>query len=667
MSLKISEMTEKVSTEDTDEVPILDPNEVLDANKNKRATRASLRAGLATSTELANHAADGALHVTSSQNDALDSSSAPSAVNPYLTQSAGDTRYMEAADPPNAHAASHASGGTDPVTPAAIGAAAVSHTHTVSQITDAGSMAEVDDAPIDGSPYGRKNAAWGVVLEPSDISSSTITPRTGAINFSGGSDGNVLTVQADGSLAIEALPAGGAVALNDITDVTIDTPADNEVLAYNTGTAEWLNQTPAEAGLATAAQGALADTALQPTDIASGAITARANAINFSGGSDGNVLTVQADGSLAIEALPAGGAVALNDITDVTIDTPADNEVLAYNTGTAEWINQTPAEAGLATSAQGALADTALQPGDVDDVPVDAATTAPISSNWAYDHENAADPHPGYLTPAEANAAYEAIDATILRQADVDDIPVDAATTVPISSNWAYDHAALTTAHGISAFGATLVDDLDAAAARTTLGLVIGTNVQAYDAGLASIAGLTTAADRMIYTTASDVYAVATLSSFARTILDDADAAAVRTTIGALGNVVEDTTPQLGGTLDAQNNHVDNAKTVTFNGEYDNGTKSANFTIDLNNGQYQKVTISATCSLTSITAPPGPGTFRLKIIQSGASNVLTLPTGYWKGGTVGANSQGSGDFDLLSIYYDGTAYWFEYGNDWVSA
>lgn len=74
-----------------------------------------------------------------------------------------------------------------------------------------------------------------------------------------------------------------------------------------------------------------------------------------------------------------------------------------------------------------------------------------------------------------------------------------------------------------------------ASAARTALGLVIGTNVQAYDAGLASIAGLTTAADRGIYTTASDTYAVFTLTSAGRALLDDANAAAQRTTLGLGG------------------------------------------------------------------------------------------------------------------------------------
>lgn len=79
---------------------------------------------------------------------------------------------------------------------------------------------------------------------------------------------------------------------------------------------------------------------------------------------------------------------------------------------------------------------------------------------------------------------------------------------------------------------------LNASDIRTLASLVPGTDVQAYDAGLASIAGLTTAADRMIYTTASDTYAVATLTSFARTLLDDADAATARATLGAAAETV---------------------------------------------------------------------------------------------------------------------------------
>lgn len=58
-----------------------------------------------------------------------------------------------------------------------------------------------------------------------------------------------------------------------------------------------------------------------------------------------------------------------------------------------------------------------------------------------------------------------------------------------------------------------------AAAARTNLGLAIGTNVQAYDAGLASIAGLTTSPDLLIYTTSGDTYATTAFPAFARTML----------------------------------------------------------------------------------------------------------------------------------------------------
>lgn len=54
------------------------------------------------------------------------------------------------------------------------------------------------------------------------------------------------------------------------------------------------------------------------------------------------------------------------------------------------------------------------------------------------------------------------------------------------------------------------------------------------DPAILSIAGLTTSANQMIYTVASNTYATTTLSAFARTILDDASASDVRATIGTV-------------------------------------------------------------------------------------------------------------------------------------
>lgn len=93
-------------------------------------------------------------------------------------------------------------------------------------------------------------------------------------------------------------------------------------------------------------------------------------------------------------------------------------------------------------------------------------------------------------------------------------------------------HEAGTTVHGISSFGATLVDDADAATARATLGLVIGTNVQAQDAELAAIAGLSSAADRGIYFTGSGTASLFTLTSYGRALVAATDAAAARTELG---------------------------------------------------------------------------------------------------------------------------------------
>lgn len=63
------------------------------------------------------------------------------------------------------------------------------------------------------------------------------------------------------------------------------------------------------------------------------------------------------------------------------------------------------------------------------------------------------------------------------------------------------------------------------------------TDAQALDATLTALAGLTTAADQMIYATGADTFAMAPLTSFARTLLDDTTAAAARLTLDAYGSV----------------------------------------------------------------------------------------------------------------------------------
>lgn len=111
----------------------------------------------------------------------------------------------------------------------------------------------------------------------------------------------------------------------------------------------------------------------------------------------------------------------------------------------------------------------------------------------------------------------------------------------------------------LSAFGLTLVDDADATAARTTLGLgsaatsatsafataaqgtlagtalqpaAIGASVQAYDGDLQAIASLVSAADRIPYYTGAGTAALTPLTAFGRSLADDADAAAGRVTLG---------------------------------------------------------------------------------------------------------------------------------------
>lgn len=105
----------------------------------------------------------------------------------------------------------------------------------------------------------------------------------------------------------------------------------------------------------------------------------------------------------------------------------------------------------------------------------------------------------------------------------------------------------------ITDYGLSLVDDADATTARTTLGVVIGTDVQAYDATLSALAASNWAANAIPIGSGADTLSqvafaantfparassgnlvAKTITDFGLSLVDDASAAEARTTIGAV-------------------------------------------------------------------------------------------------------------------------------------
>ena len=170
---------------------------------------------------------------------------------------------------------------------------ATQHDHTLSDISDVTATSTelnyVDgvtsaiqtqlDAKVDESITVNGNAlSSNVTLDIDDVAPTQT-----------GNSGKVL--KTDGTNATWQAESGGTSDLDDLTDVTIDTPTSGQVLKYNGST--WVNDT---------------------------------------------------------DSTGEAGAITLGDATDVTITDVADNEVLAYDSTSSEWINQTPAEAGLAAA-----------------------------------------------------------------------------------------------------------------------------------------------------------------------------------------------------------------------------------------------------------------------------------------------------------------------------
>lgn len=309
---------------------------------------------------------------------------------------------------------------------------------------------------------------------------------------------------------------------------------------------------------------------------------------------DGQVLTVQADGTTAWEDAASGSG----DVSKV--GTPVDNQIgvwtgdgtiegdaaLTFDTTTDTL--SVGASGNFAFGAVTILADSAgtttLQNIDAIDATTEATLEAAIDSLvnlttvgtittgvWNGTDIAVADGGTGASTASGARTNLGlAIGSDVQAwDAQLDDI----AALVPASNlivgdglgNW----TTITPANFIT--DNNILDTAD-----------IGVSVQAYDAGLASIAGLTTAADKMIYTTASDTYAVTDLTAFARTLLDDSDAGTARTTLGLVAGGTGDIWVEKAGDAMTGGLSITGSSDVVQLDITGNATQSTNYIAEFN-------------------------------------------------------------------------------------
>lgn len=191
----------------------------------------------------------------------------------------------------------------------------------------------------------------------SDVDTTTSAPSSGEV------------LEWDGSNWVPAVVAGGVTALDDLSDVSLGTPASGELLQFDGS--NWVDADVNHDSLT----GFVADehVAHSGVSISTGtglsgggditssrtiSLSAQLNDLSDVSGEplDGEVLTYDSGtSSWGPEAGGGGGVSALDDLSDVSLGTPATDEILAYD-GT-NWTDQSASSLGIVSSGDSAGGD----------------------------------------------------------------------------------------------------------------------------------------------------------------------------------------------------------------------------------------------------------------------------------------------------------------------
>lgn len=196
----------------------------------------------------------------------------------------------------------------------------------------------------------------------------------------------------------------------------------------------------------------------------------------------------------------------------------------------------------------------------------------------------------------------------------------------------------------------------------STATIAVSSNTyQPVDAELTALAGVTAAADALPYFTSSSAAATTTLTSFARTLLDDANAAVAATTLGlGTGNSPTFTDLTLTGALTvnglttiaeladvtADATITSNVLTVDFtstNTAFIASAPSANFTLNVTN---LPTTDNRMMTVTVVVTQGSTGYIPNAVQIGGAGQTIK-----WSGGSAPTATNGAGKLDIFSFSF----------------